>query len=120
MPSRCGSITSPPVQGQYVAVYPGEQEGGVLLTSSSHSIDCYDIVYAYSLNTSSAYSAFLDLDGMLEDTPNGDFIVLLGDFNAKFGNDSDTWKDVMGRNGLPNLNLSRVLLLDIVLVTVSP
>ena len=41
-----------------------------------------------------------------------DSIFLLGDLNVHVGNDSETWRAVIGRNSLPHLNLIGVQLLD--------
>ena len=68
------------------------------------------VVCAYGPNTS---SPFLEsLEGVLESAPLWDSFVLLGDFNAEVGRNSETWRGVVGKNCPPYLNPRVVLLLD--------
>lgn len=67
----------------------------------------------HSLVCSAEYPAFIkSLGEVLESALIGASIVLLWDFNPYVGNDSDTWRCWIGRNGLPDLNPSAFLLLD--------
>ena len=50
--------------------------------------------------------------GVLQGAPMVNSMVLLGDLSVHVGNDGDTWRGMIGRNGLPDLNPSGVLLLD--------
>ena len=58
------------------------------------------------------YPPFLEsLNGVLESAPPGDYLLI--DFNADVGNDSETWRGVVGKNAPPDLNKSSALLLDV-------
>jgi len=57
-----------------------------------------EVVCAHAPNSSLEYPPFLETQ---ESAPAGDPLILLGVFSAQVGNDSETWKGVIGRNGPP-------------------
>lgn len=70
-------------------------------------------VCACAPNSSSEYSAFIkNLNWVLHVALVADSIVLLEHVNAHVGNNKVTGRDVIGRNGRTDLNLSGVLSLD--------
>ena len=74
------------------------------------------IVQAYAspdiADSSDKDDFYRDLGGVLRDVPGRDFLIVLGDFNARVGNDTKRWKGVVGRQGVaeePSDNGKRLL-----------
>ncbi|XP_064080601.1 uncharacterized protein LOC135197466 [Macrobrachium nipponense] len=52
------------------------------------------------------------LDTALTAIPNEDKVILLGDFNARVGRDSDIWRGTIGKEGVGKMNANGTLLLS--------
>lgn len=55
---------------------------------------------------------YSDLRRLLQSTPAADKVLILGDFNARVGRDTEAWKGVLGRHGVGNCNDNGRLLLE--------
>ena len=63
------------------------------------------ILQVYTPNATSEYQTFVDEvnDALLRVSPT-ESTVLMGDFNVHVGTDTDTWKGVIGKHGVTELN----------------
>ena len=71
-------------------------------------------VYAPTLQADSSEKDkfYADLRRLLKNVPGSDKIIILGDFNARVGRDSDTWKAIIGKHGVGGCNDNGRLLLE--------
>jgi exonuclease III len=97
-----GILTSPRMAEQVIEWLPKSERAAVLrLKAGNRNLA---IVQIYAPNDSQEYTAFLDeVTEALETVPPTDSVMLIGDFNAHVGNDDQTWRGVIGRNGPPRL-----------------
>ena len=63
------------------------------------------LLQIYAPNATSEYQAFVDeVNDALLRVSATESTVLMGDFNAHVGTDTDTWKGVIGKHGVTGLN----------------
>nr|XP_054603205.1 craniofacial development protein 2-like [Nothobranchius furzeri] len=106
-----GFLLAPRLSACELGFTPGDERVASLRLQVGEQV--LTVACAYGPNISSEFSPFLEsLGRVLDSAPSGDSIILLGDFSAHVGNDSLTWRGVIGRNGPPDLNSSGVSLLD--------
>ena len=55
---------------------------------------------------------YSDLRSLVQSSPADDKVIILGDFNARVGRDSEAWKGALGKHGVGNCNDSGRLLLE--------
>ena len=71
-------------------------------------------VYAPTLQAETGVKEafYRDLHNLLQQVDSKDKLAILGDFNARVGQDFKLWKGVLGRHGIGNCNDDRHLLLE--------
>lgn len=107
-----GILTSPRLADSVVEWVPISSRVGLLRLHLPEGKNLA-IVQAYAPNAVAEYTAFLDdLEQGFARVQASESLMLLGDFNAHVGSDTDTWHGVIGKHGAPDLNPSGELLLD--------
>jgi len=57
-------------------------------------------------------SFYNDFERIISTTPHTDKLIILGDFNARVGDDYHGWRKVIGSNGVGKVNSNVLLLLS--------
>lgn len=68
-----------------------------------------DCVFSQWLKKQCRVPRLLKVHRLLVAAPTGNAVVLLVDFNSHTGTNSETWRGVIGRNGLPDMGPTGVL-----------
>ena len=106
-PGGCGDTHKSPAERRHVGVYPGGREGRLPMPKGwGENSDC-----CLCICPEQQFGVCSLLGGSARG-PNGGLRGLTGVFNMYLGNDGETWRGVIGKNGLSNLNRSGVQLLD--------
>ena len=72
------------------------------------------LLQVYAPNATSEYQTFVDeVNDALLRVSATESTVLMGDFNAHVGTDTDTWKGVIGKHGVTGLNENERYLLQL-------
>ena len=74
-------------------------------------ISVYAPTMAYSDEEKEQF--YLQLSNIIRAVPQSDKLLILGDFNARVGNSSTTWPNVLGPHGIGNMNSNGLLLLSL-------
>ena len=67
-------------------------------------LSCYAPTLDASADVSDVF--YERLDSEIRQTPQSDKIIVLGDFNARVGNNHMAWENVLGRHGIGNMNMN--------------
>ena len=72
-------------------------------------------VYAPTLtsSTDAKHTFYSQLDDAIKHIPNNEVLILLGDFNARVGNDQGSWPDCLGHFGVGKCNENGQRLLEL-------
>ncbi|KAI3351370.1 hypothetical protein L3Q82_005913 [Scortum barcoo] len=93
----CLALIAPQLSSQVLELHPGER----LRLGLGIGLLLLFVPTGLRTAVQSTRPSWSPWEGYLIVLRTGDSIVLLGDFNAHVGNNSDTWRGVIWRNGLP-------------------